>query len=164
MRSMQNQVVTYAPIGRTISPEELHPGYRTIAATRVRYAETDQMGVVYHSNYLIWCEIGRTDFLRRLGTSYALLEDEGLKLAVADAQIRYHAPARYDDVIEIETWIEKAQSRALTFGYEIFRAEPGPRHRLVTASTRLVALGGDSAPRKIPPDLLELFRNASTQR
>lgn len=151
---------------RTPAPEratlpELHPGYRTLATTRVRYAETDQMGVVYHSNYLIWCEIGRTDFLRHLGSTYADLERQGLKLAVADAQLRYHAPARYDDLIEIETWIERAQSRALTFGYEIFRAEPGPRHRLVTASTRLVALDDEGAPCKLPPNLLELFRHAS---
>lgn len=142
---------------------ELYPGYRTIATTRVRYAETDQMGVVYHSNYLIWCEIGRTDFLRQLGTSYAVLESQGLKLAVADAHLRYHAPARYDDIIQIETWIERAQSRALTFGYEIFRTEPGPRLRLVSASTTLVALDATGSPRKLPPNLLELFRHASLQ-
>lgn len=140
---------------------ELHPGYRTLASTRVRYAETDQMGVVYHSNYLIWCEIGRTDYLRHLGSSYADLERQGLKLAVADAQLRYHAPARYDDVIEIETWIERVQSRALSFGYEIFRAAPGPRQRLVTASTRLVALDAGGAPCKLPPTLMELFHHAS---
>ncbi len=134
---------------------------RTAATTRVRYAETDQMGVVYHSNYLIWCEIGRTDYLRELGASYAELERQGLKLAVADAQLRYHASARYDDLVRIETWIERAQSRALTFGYEIFRVEPGPRQRLVTASTRLVALDGDGAPRALPTDLLELFRHAT---
>lgn len=134
---------------------------RTVATTRVRYAETDQMGVVYHSNYLVWCEIGRTDYLRTLGTTYADLERQGLRLAVADAQIRYHAPARYDDLISIETWIERAQTRALTFGYEISRIEPGPKQRLVTASTRLVAMNADGAPRTIPTDLLELFRNAT---
>jgi acyl-CoA thioester hydrolase len=134
---------------------------RTVATTRVRYAETDQMGVVYHSNYLIWCEIGRTDYLRELGATYADLERQGLRLAVADAQLRYHASARYDDLIEIETWIERAQSRALTFGYEIFRVEPGQRQRLVTASTRLIALGDDGNLCTLPADLLELFRHAT---
>lgn len=143
-----------------IRQSEIEPGERTIATTRVRYAETDQMGVVYHSNYLIWCEIGRTDHLRKLGSSYADLEEEGLKLAVADARIRYHAPARYDDLIEIETWVERAQSRAITFAYQIFRAEPGPRQRLVSATTSLIALGRDGAPRKLTPDLLELFRKS----
>jgi acyl-CoA thioester hydrolase len=119
------------------------------------------MGVVYHSNYLIWCEIGRTDYLRELGASYAELERQGLRLAVADAQLRYHASARYDDVIRIETWIERAQSRALTFGYEIFRAEPEPRQRLVTASTRLIALSGDGNLCTLPTDLLEQFRHAT---
>jgi acyl-CoA thioester hydrolase len=133
---------------------------RTAATTRVRYAETDQMGVVYHSNYLIWCEIGRTDHLRELGATYAELERQGLKLAVAEAQLRYHASARYDDLVQIETWIERAQSRALTFGYEIFRIEPGPRQRLVTASTRLVAMNADGELCTLPSDLMELFRHA----
>lgn len=133
----------------------------TQSTTRVRYAETDQMGVVYHSNYLIWCEIGRTDYLRELGTTYADLEKQGLRLAVADAQLRYHASARYDDLVQIETWIERAQSRALTFGYEIFRIEPAPRQRLVTASTRLIALDAAGSLCTLPPDLLELFRHAT---
>lgn len=136
------------------------PARRTVTTTRVRYAETDQMGVVYHSNYLIWCEIGRTDFLRELGASYAELERQGLRLAVTEAQLRYHAPARYDDLIRIETWIERAQSRAMTFGYEIFRSEPGPRQRLVTASTKLIAMAADGALSTLPPPLLELFRHA----
>jgi acyl-CoA thioester hydrolase len=134
---------------------------RTLATLRVRYAETDQMGVVYHSNYLIWCEIGRTDYLRELGATYADLEKQGLRLAVADAQLRYHASARYDDLVQIETWIERAQSRALTFGYEIFRIEPTPRQRLVTASTRLIALDANGSLCTLPPDLLELFRHAT---
>lgn len=161
MNRVQNPVQRPEPAVEGTARSELHPGYRTTATTRVRYAETDQMGVVYHSNYLVWCEIGRTDYLRHLGTSYAVLERQGLKLAVSDAQLRYHAPARYDDVVQIETWIERAQSRALTFGYEIFRTEPGPRLRLVTASTRLVALDATGAPCKLPPNLLELFRHAS---
>lgn len=132
----------------------------SISRLRVRYAETDQMGVVYHANYLVWCDIGRTDLIRALGASYADLERDGLLLAVADASVRYHASARYDDVIEIVTSLERVQSRMLEFHYEIRRVEPTPVTRLATASTRLVALGRDGAPRTIPPDVLAMFRRA----
>src|SRR5690606_1798658 len=80
---------------------------------RVRYAETDQMGVVYHTHYLVWCEIGRTDFIRQLGVSYAELERQGLFLAVAEANIRYAGSARYDDPIRVETWLDAVQSRMI---------------------------------------------------
>lgn len=68
----------------------------TSVELRVRYAETDQMGVAYHTHYLVWCEVARTDHMRQLGVSYRSLEDGGLRLAVVDARIRYGAPARYD--------------------------------------------------------------------
>lgn len=116
------------------------------------------MGVVYHANYLVWCEIGRTDFIRTLGTSYADLERQGVRLAVADAAIRYAAPARYDDVIRVETRIERVQSRTVTFHYEISRVEPEPPARLATATTRLIALDDDGTPRVLPADLLAPLR------
>lgn len=119
------------------------------------------MGVVYHANYLVWCEIGRTSFMRELGASYSDLERQGIRLAVADAQIRYHASARYDDLIRIETWIERVQSRAVTFGYEIFRAEPGPVQRLASASTKLIALDERGSPCTLPGHLVERFHDAS---
>jgi acyl-CoA thioester hydrolase len=105
---------------------------------RVRYAETDQMGVVYHSNYLIWCEIGRTDYIRALGRPYTELERDGVALAVAEATMRCHAPARYDDVIRIETTLTEIKSRTLTFDYVITHAATDAR--LVTARTILVSL------------------------
>ncbi|HEX7117648.1 MAG TPA: thioesterase family protein [Longimicrobiales bacterium] len=134
---------------------------RTASRIRVRYAETDQMGVVYHANYLIWCEIGRTDFIREVGTSYAELERQGLRLAVADAQARFIAPARYDDEVRIETWVERVQSRTITFGYEIVRERPAPEQRLVTASTRLIALDERGAPRTLPQDIFGAFRGVA---
>ena len=70
---------------------------------RVRYGETDQMGVVYHAEYLVWCEIGRTEYIRAAGLAYAEMERRGTTLAVADASLRYHAPARYDDRVRVET-------------------------------------------------------------
>ena len=124
---------------------------------RVRYAETDQMGVAYHANYLIWCEIGRTDLIRQLGIPYTELERRGTFLAVADASIRYHAPARYDDLVRVETWTESARSRMITFGYEIRREEP-ERAVLATARTTLVSLDEHGATRALPPDVLALFR------
>jgi acyl-CoA thioester hydrolase len=132
--------------------------FTTASRIRVRYAETDQMGFAYHPNYLIWCEVGRTDFIRELGTTYAELERSGLLLAVAEVEVRYALAARYDDVIRIDTWIERVQSRALTFGYALEREAGGPPARLAAARTRLVALGPDGAPRTLPADLARRFR------
>ncbi len=109
-----------------------------VSELRVRYAETDQMGVVHHANYLLYCEVGRTDFLRSLGTSYADLEKEGVRLPVAEVTIRYHAPARYDDHIRVETTLSDVKSRTVTFDYLITDAVSSTR--LVTARTTLVSL------------------------
>ena len=127
---------------------------------RVRYAETDQMGVVYHTHYLVWCEIARTDYIRQFGASYAQLEAQGLLLAVAEANIRYSASAKYDDLITVECSLERAQSRVITFGYDIYRDDPAPRQLLATASTKLIALTRNGATQQIPADLLEKFKNA----
>ena len=105
---------------------------------RVRYAETDRMGVVYYANYLVWCEVGRVELLRALGRSYARLEDEGIGLAVAEARVRYLSPARFDDVVRIETTLTGIRSRAITFDYLITNAESGAR--LATAHTSLVSI------------------------
>ena len=127
---------------------------------RVRYAETDQMGVVYHTHYLVWCEIARTDFIRQFGASYADLEKQGLLLAVAEANVRYAASARYDDLITVEAQIESVKSRLLSFTYQIYRAEPEPRVLLATAMTKLIALTPDGATRQLPSDLVEKFKHA----
>ncbi|MEX2584139.1 MAG: thioesterase family protein [Gemmatimonadota bacterium] len=135
---------------------------RTWLDFRVRYAETDQMGVVYHANYFVWCEIARTELIRRRGASYADLEKQGVLLAVADVSMRYRSPARYDEMIRAETWIEEVRSRTVTFGYEILRLDESgstPPQRLATASTRLIALDADSRPRKLPPDLMQALAN-----
>ena len=105
---------------------------------RVRYGETDQMGVVYHANYLVWCEIGRTELIRTRGMSYAEMEAAGVLLAVADASLRFHAPARYDDLVRVTTTLAEVRSRTVTFDYVITHAESG--ERLVTARTTLVSV------------------------
>ena len=117
---------------------------------RVRYAETDRMGVVYHANYLAWCEVGRTEYIRTLGVSYAELEARGLLLAVADASLRYHAPARYDDVVRVDTSIGEVRSRTVTFEYLITNVATGSR--LVTARTALVSMDRDGRTIAMPAE------------
>jgi acyl-CoA thioester hydrolase len=119
-----------------------------VSELRVRYAETDQMGVVYHTNYLIWCEIGRTDYIRSLGRPYAELEREGVALAVAEASMRCHAPARYDELVRIETTLTEVKSRTITFDYLITNGETGTR--LVSARTILVSLDGEGRVVALP--------------
>ena len=132
----------------------------TTSELRVRYAETDQMGVVYHSNYLIWCEIGRTDFIRHHGMSYAEMEREGISLAVSEASLRLHASARYDDVVQVETTLVEVKSRLLIFEYVIIRAADGVR--LATARTSLVSLAPGGRLASLPPAIRATLREAST--
>jgi acyl-CoA thioester hydrolase len=125
---------------------------------RVRYAETDQMGVVYHANYLVWCEVGRTDFMREIGASYAHMERDGISLAVTDASVRFLAPARYDDLICIETSLTDLKSRTITFEYLVRHAETG--RRLATARTTLVSIDPKGRVTAIPPALREQLHRA----
>ena len=117
---------------------------------RVRYAETDQMGVVYHANYLVWCELGRTEFIRTLGVTYAELERQGVQLAVSEASIRFHAGARYDDMIRVSTTLAGVRSRMVTFDYDVTIRDTG--ERLVTARTALISLDGAGRPAALPAD------------
>lgn len=117
----------------------------------MRYAETDQMKVVHHRNYLVWCELGRTDLIRRLGASYAEIEKQGILLAVVEANLRYHAPARYDDLIRVRTSLKEARSRSVTFEYIIENAETG--EKLVTARTMLASINGDGKLVTMPEQL-----------
>jgi acyl-CoA thioester hydrolase len=121
---------------------------------RVRYAETDRMGIVYYANYLVWCEVGRVEFMRDLGRSYALLETEGYGLAVSEARVRYLSPARFDDRVRIETTLASVRSRAVTFDYVISHAESGVR--LAIAHTALVSIDSSGRPVALPLE----FRSA----
>jgi acyl-CoA thioester hydrolase len=127
---------------------------------RVRYAETDQMQVVYHSNYLVWCEIGRTEFIRAVGTPYAELERQNVTLAVIEASLRFHAGARYDNLIRVTTTISEVRSRTLTFDYVISNAETD--EKFVTASTKLVSLTRDSRLTTLPLELREILQNVAS--
>src|SRR6266513_4064532 len=103
-----------------------NPNHIGEARIRVRYAETDQMGVVYHANYLVWFELGRVEFLRKLGFSYREMEEnDACFIAVVDARCRYRAPARYDDEIIVRTHLKNARESLVHFGYELARATDG---------------------------------------
>jgi acyl-CoA thioester hydrolase len=116
---------------------------------RVRYADTDQMGVVYHANYLIWMEVGRVEYFRASGLRYRDLErDAGILLAVTEANLRYRSPARYDDEIVIRTRIGEATPRMLRFEYELIAADDG--RTLATGHTKHIFCGRDFRPRRLP--------------
>ena len=124
----------------------------------VRYSETDQMQVVYHANYLVWCEMGRTDLIRRLGTSYADIERQGVKLAVVEASLRYHAADRYEDRIRVRTTLVDARSRSVTFQYIIEHADTGLK--LVTAHTTLASINEEGRLVAMPRHIREPLENA----
>jgi len=121
------------------------------------------MGIIHHANYLAWCEIGRTDLIRRMWKSYAEVERDGILLAVTEVGLRYHASARYDELVRVTTSLEQVRSRAVSFTYLIERVEDdGGTTRLVTARTGLTAIDRAGTPRTLPPELLEAFRRAQT--
>jgi acyl-CoA thioester hydrolase len=109
------------------------------------------MGVVYHAEYLVWCEMGRTEYIRALGLPYAEMERHGTGLAVAEANLRYHAPARYDDLIRVETALVRVGSRAVDFEYLVRNATTGAR--LATARTTLVAIDGVGHASALPAEI-----------
>ena len=109
------------------------------------------MGVVYHANYLAWCEVGRTELIRSRGRSYAEIEQHGVALAVSDAALRYHAPARYDDLVRVTTTLREVRSRSMTFEYVISHVEHGTK--LVTASTTLIGLDATGRIARLPHEL-----------
>ena len=114
----------------------------------VRYAETDQMGVVHHASYVVWLEEGRSSWLRTYGRSYAEFEAEGLRLAVSELQVRYQQPARYDQRVTIRCWISEVRSRQVQFDYEISDAET--RTVFVTGYTKHICIDLAGQIAKIP--------------
>jgi acyl-CoA thioester hydrolase len=119
------------------------------ARVRVRYAETDQMGVVYHSNYLIWMEVGRVEYWRAAGLRYRDMErEDGVLLVVAEVNCRYRAPALYDEEVIIRTGISEANARMIRFAYELVAAED--RRVLATGETKHIFCGRDRKPAKCP--------------
>ncbi len=115
---------------------------------RVRYAETDQMGVAHHSHYIIWCEQARTDHLRAMGASYRAIEESGLLMPVVDVGIRYRAPCRYEDLVRVRCWVREVSRRHVEFGYAV---ELAADHTLLaTARTTLMVVDSQRRRATIP--------------
>lgn len=126
---------------------------------RVRYAETDQMGVVYHSNHFIWFEVGRVEFLRQLGFSYREMEeDDGCFIAVVDARCRYKAPAHYDDEVIVRTHLKNVRESLVHFGYELVRVADDVL--LAEGETTHVVTDPHMKKRAIPEKYAKAFREA----
>jgi acyl-CoA thioester hydrolase len=119
---------------------------------RVRYSETDQMGVAYHGHYLAWCEMARTEHMRSLGVRYRDLEERGVRLAVSEARVRFAKAARYDDQLRVTAWLTEAASRRISFGYRVERSEDGAL--LATAETSLVSLDTAGRPARLPAGVI----------
>jgi acyl-CoA thioester hydrolase len=120
-----------------------------LSHVRVRYAETDQMGVVYYANYLVWMEVARVEYCKSVGFSYEEMErEDGIFLAVAEARCRYLHPARFDQDVTIETTLSDAHSRMVSFAYEIRLTQDG--RKLATGETKHVFVGRDLKPVRLP--------------
>jgi acyl-CoA thioester hydrolase len=122
----------------------------------VRYAETDQMGVVYYANYFVWFEVGRTDLLRGAGWSYREMESDGVSLPVIEARCEYRQPARYDDDLEIHTRGTLVSPVRVAFAYEVVR--PSDRLTMATGQTVHAAIDRTGRPCRLPHRVTELFR------
>jgi acyl-CoA thioester hydrolase len=120
---------------------------------RVNYSETDQMGVVYHANYLVWLDMARTEHLRHTGVTYREMEEQGVFLAVTEARLRFRRAARYDDLVRVRCWVRDLASRRVVFGYAVERAETD--ELLATAETSLIALDRQRNLARIPEHIME---------
>jgi acyl-CoA thioester hydrolase len=119
---------------------------------RVRYAETDQMGVAYYANYLVWFEVGRAEFCRKKGFIYADLEKLGYRLAVTDAKCHYRNSARYDDLVIVRTRLKELNKRMISFGYQILRKDQ--EELIAEGETRHICLDSTNKPKSLPEAFL----------
>jgi acyl-CoA thioester hydrolase len=136
----------------TTQPRDFHD-----AQVRVRYAETDQMGVVYHANYFVWFEVGRVELMRALGFEYKLMETEDdCFIVVAEANCRYRQSAKYDELLRVRTRISQAGNRVVKYAYEILRDSDDTL--LATGDTTHVICGKDGKPKQLPQKYRDRFR------
>ena len=140
-----------------------HPQAVNETRLRVRYAETDQMGVVYHSNHFIWFEVGRVELLRQMGFSYRDMEDRDNRfIAVAEGKCRYRAPVRYDEEVLVRTQLLGVRDSLVHFGYELRRAADGVL--LAEGETTHIVTDGDMKMAALPEKYLKAFRRAIGKR
>ena len=126
------------------------------SAVVARYAETDRMGVIYHANYLVWMEVGRTDYLARLGFPYGKLENEGVLFPASTANIKLHRPSYYEDKLVVSTVLESLRSRKVAFGYRVMR----DGELLVEGYTEHICVDHEMKVRTIPESLFEVLRRS----
>ena len=136
--------MTQAPTSRT-----------TTSKVRVRYAETDKMGVVYYANYFVWFEIGRTDWLRDTGATYRAMEEDGIRLPVIAAHCEYRQGARYDDELDITTRAQRVSALRIQFDYEIRRQADNVV--LAIGHTVHATTDPDGRPVRMPDRIRDLF-------
>jgi len=137
----------------------------TRTTLRVRYAETDQMGVVYYANYFVWCEIGRVEFFRQLGYDYKQMEiEDDCHLPVVESHCRYRAPARYDDEVVIETRVTAVRSSVIKFAYRILRLSAEGEQLLAEAETVHVTVNKSMQKRKLPEKYFRAIQAAIEER
>ncbi len=136
-----------------------HPEAVNEMRVRVRYAETDKMGVVYHANHLVWFELGRVELLRQMGFSYRDMEEvDGRYIAVVEAKCRYRAPARYDDEILVRTKLLNVREAVIHFGYELTRVGDGTL--IAEGETTHIVTDADMKIAVLPEKYLQAFRAA----
>jgi acyl-CoA thioester hydrolase len=142
-----------------MSKGENHHPVVSESRMRVRYAETDQMGIVYHANYFVWFEIGRVELLRQLGFSYRDMEqNDGCGIAVIDARCRYKAPARYDDEIIVRTRLRYIRESLIQFEYELMRSDDGAL--LAEGDTTHIVVDREMKKVPLPDKYMSAFRAA----
>ncbi len=128
--------------------------FKHVTSLRVRYKETDQMGVVYYSNYLVWLEVARAELMRSMGCAYrGIEEDMGLRMMVLEAKCRYKSPARYDDLLDIACSVTKLGSSSITFEYKVMRG----LDILAEAETIHVFTDTTGKPKRMPQTLRKVL-------
>lgn len=135
------------------------PDLTARSQVKVRYAETDQMGVAYYANYLVWFEVGRSQYCNDCGFSYRDMEREtGLFLIVAEARCRYRTPARYEDELIVKTSISELTRRTIRFSYEIERADGEP---IAAGETLHVLINSEGRPSSFPEKYTSMLRGSN---
>jgi acyl-CoA thioester hydrolase len=158
----QPEVSMYANLNPNLNLKEKATPTVNETRIRVRYAETDQMGVVYHANYFIWFEVGRVELLRQLGFSYKHMEREDhCFIAVVDAHCRYKAPVHYDDEVVVRTYLKQVREKVIHFGYELRNAENDAL--LAEGETVHIVADANMKSRRLPEKYLKVFRAAAVK-
>lgn len=150
-------------VGERIDSQDMRMIEYHDATVRVRYAETDQMGVVYHANYFIWFEVGRVELIRALGFEYKLMEKEDdCHIVVADAHCRFLHSAKYDETLRVRTRISESRNRIVKFSYEVFRDADGKL--LATGDTTHIICGSNGRPKSLPAKYHGVFKAVAAPR